>query len=87
MGSDFLALDDQVGIEDRTLVESVQSGMRLGVFEKGQLRLPSEVLIGEFRRWWLRTARALRARPQRIRTVLRVTIAVPDLSVVSRVRV
>jgi hypothetical protein len=26
--ADFLALDDQVGVEDRVLVESVQSGMR-----------------------------------------------------------
>jgi phenylpropionate dioxygenase-like ring-hydroxylating dioxygenase large terminal subunit len=49
--ADFLAFDDQVGVEDRVLVESVQSGMRSGAFEKGQLMLPSEELIGEFQRW------------------------------------
>ena len=48
---DFLALDTQVGVEDRVLVESVQSGMRSGAFEKGQLMLPSEDLIGEFQGW------------------------------------
>jgi phenylpropionate dioxygenase-like ring-hydroxylating dioxygenase large terminal subunit len=49
--SDFLELDNQVGAEDRVLVESVQSGMRSGVFEHGRLLLPSEELIGEFQRW------------------------------------
>jgi choline monooxygenase len=49
--ADFLALDGQVGIEDRMLVESVQNGMRSGAFERGQLMLPSEELIGEFQRW------------------------------------
>ena len=49
--ADFLTLDTQVGVEDRVLVESVQSGMRSGAFEKGQLMLPSEELIGEFQRW------------------------------------
>ena len=48
--ADFLALDTQVGVEDRVLVESVQSGMRSGAFEKGRL-LPSEELIGEFQSW------------------------------------
>jgi phenylpropionate dioxygenase-like ring-hydroxylating dioxygenase large terminal subunit len=49
--ADFLALDTQVGAEDRVLVESVQRGMRSGAFEKGRLLLPSEELIGEFQRW------------------------------------
>ena len=49
--ADFLALDDQVGREDRVLVESVQSGMRSGAFERGRLLLPSEDLIAEFQRW------------------------------------
>jgi choline monooxygenase len=49
--ADFLALDTQVGVEDRVLVESVQRGMRSGAFEKGRLLLPSEELIGEFQRW------------------------------------
>ena len=49
--ADYLALDDQVGAEDRTLVESVQRGMGSGAFEHGRLLLPSEELIGEFQRW------------------------------------
>jgi choline monooxygenase len=48
---DYLRLDDQVGLEDRGLVESVQRGMRSGAFENGRLLLPSERLIGEFQRW------------------------------------
>jgi phenylpropionate dioxygenase-like ring-hydroxylating dioxygenase large terminal subunit len=48
---DFLVLDDQVGAEDRVLVESVQRGMASGVFEGGELMLPSEDLIAEFGRW------------------------------------
>jgi choline monooxygenase len=48
---DFLVLDDQVGAEDRVLVESVQRGMAAGVFEDGELMLPSEELIAEFGRW------------------------------------
>jgi choline monooxygenase len=47
----FFELDDQVGAEDRALVESVQRGMRSGAFERGQLLLPSEELIAEFQRW------------------------------------
>ena len=49
--ADYLELDNQVGAEDRTLVESVQRGMRSGAFERGRLMLPSEELIGEFQRW------------------------------------
>ena len=49
--ADYLALDGQVGAEDRVLVESVQRGMRSGAFEKGRLMLPSEQLIGDFQRW------------------------------------
>jgi phenylpropionate dioxygenase-like ring-hydroxylating dioxygenase large terminal subunit len=49
--ADFLELDTQVGIEDRVLVESVQSGMRSGVLERGRLLLPSEELIREFQCW------------------------------------
>lgn len=49
--ADYLELDDQVGAEDRVLVESVQRGMRSGAFEHGRLLLPSEELIGEFQRW------------------------------------
>ena len=49
--ADYLALDNQVGAEDRVLVESVQRGMRSGVFEHGRLLLPSEQLIGAFQGW------------------------------------
>jgi phenylpropionate dioxygenase-like ring-hydroxylating dioxygenase large terminal subunit len=47
----FFELDNQVGAEDRELVESVQRGMRSGAFEHGRLMLPSEELIGDFQRW------------------------------------
>ena len=49
--ADYLALDDQVGAEDRVLVESVQRGMSAGVFAHGELLLPSEDLIAAFQRW------------------------------------
>jgi choline monooxygenase len=49
--ADYMELDDQVGAEDRVLVESVQRGIRSGAFEHGRLMLPSEELIGEFQRW------------------------------------
>jgi choline monooxygenase len=48
---DYLQLDNQVGAEDGVLVESVQRGMRSGVFDHGRLLLPSEALIGHFQRW------------------------------------
>jgi choline monooxygenase len=49
--ADFMELDDQVGIEDRELVESVQRGMQSRAFERGRLMLPSEELIADFQRW------------------------------------
>jgi phenylpropionate dioxygenase-like ring-hydroxylating dioxygenase large terminal subunit len=49
--ADYLELDDQVGAEDRELVESVQRGLRSGAFEHGRLMLPSEELIAAFQRW------------------------------------
>jgi carnitine monooxygenase subunit len=49
--ADYIALDDQVGAEDRVLVESVQRGIGSGVFEHGELLLPSEGLIAAFQRW------------------------------------
>ena len=49
--ADFMALDDEVGAEDRVLVESVQRGMAAGVLEHGELLLPSEDLIAAFQRW------------------------------------
>jgi choline monooxygenase len=47
----YLELDDQVGAEDRELVESVQRGIRSRTFERGRLMLPGEELIAEFQRW------------------------------------
>jgi phenylpropionate dioxygenase-like ring-hydroxylating dioxygenase large terminal subunit len=47
----FLALDDQVGAEDRVLVESVQRGMASRVLDAGSLMLPSEELIASVQRW------------------------------------
>jgi choline monooxygenase len=49
--ADFMELDDQVGVEDRELVESVQRGMQSRAFEHGRLMLPSEELIADFQRW------------------------------------
>ncbi len=49
--ADYMELDDQVGAEDRVLVESVQRGIRSGAFDHGRLLLPSEQLIGDFQRW------------------------------------
>jgi choline monooxygenase len=49
--AEYLELDDQVGAEDRVLVESVQRGLRSGAFDHGRLMLPSEELIADFQRW------------------------------------
>jgi phenylpropionate dioxygenase-like ring-hydroxylating dioxygenase large terminal subunit len=45
---DLLAFDDQVGKEDRALVESVQRGVGSGALERGVLMSRSEQLIGHF---------------------------------------
>ena len=45
---DLLAFDDQVGREDRTLVEGVQRGVGSGALEHGVLMSRSEQLIGHF---------------------------------------
>ena len=44
----MLAFDNQVGGEDRALVERVQSGMRSGVLDHGRLMRDSERLIADF---------------------------------------
>ena len=44
----YLALDDQVGAEDRALVEGVQRGMASGALESGTLLPESEQLIAHF---------------------------------------
>ena len=46
--ADLTAFDDQVGVEDRALVEGVQRGVASGVLERGVLMGRSEQLIGHF---------------------------------------
>ena len=60
--ADFMALDDEVGAEDRVLVESVQRGMAAGVLERGELLLPSEDLIAAFQEWVADALRVARER-------------------------
>jgi choline monooxygenase len=45
---DLIDFDDQVGLEDRELVESVQRGLRSGLIDDGRLLLNSERLIAAF---------------------------------------
>ncbi len=45
---ELLAFDDQVGREDRALVESVQRGVRSGLLETGRLLPESEKLLAHF---------------------------------------
>jgi len=45
---EFLAFDDEVGVEDRALVERVQRGVRSGVLGGGRLMSESERLICHF---------------------------------------
>src|SRR5205807_10338830 len=44
----LIEFDDQVGREDRVLVESVQRGLRSGLIDHGRLLLDSERLIDAF---------------------------------------
>jgi phenylpropionate dioxygenase-like ring-hydroxylating dioxygenase large terminal subunit len=44
----LLAFDDQVGREDRELVESVQAGVRSGLLDEGRLLPESERLLAHF---------------------------------------
>jgi choline monooxygenase len=48
--ADYLALDEQVGVEDRALVEAVQRGIASGALESGTLLPESEKLIAHFQR-------------------------------------
>ena len=50
---DLLAFDEQVGSEDKALVESVQQGVRAGLLEHGRLLMGSEHLIAAFQRYVL----------------------------------
>jgi choline monooxygenase len=45
---ELIEFDDQVGLEDRELVESVQRGLRSGLLDRGRLLLDSEALISAF---------------------------------------
>jgi choline monooxygenase len=45
---ELLAFDDQVGLEDRSLVESVQAGVSSGLLDGGQLLPVSERLLAHF---------------------------------------
>ena len=48
---EYFALDDQVGREDRALVESVHRGMASGMLEHGRLLLNAEPLLAAFQSW------------------------------------
>ena len=54
---DLMAFDEQIGREDRKLVEGVQRGIATGALERGVLMGQSERLIGHFQAL---TAAALR---------------------------
>jgi choline monooxygenase len=45
---ELIAFDDQVGLEDRQLVESVQRGVGSGLLDSGQLMPESEQLLAHF---------------------------------------
>jgi choline monooxygenase len=47
---DFAAFVDQVQLEDTELCESVQTGLRSGMFDRGKLMLPQERALGHFQR-------------------------------------
>jgi choline monooxygenase len=47
---ELIAFDDQVGREDRTLVEGVQRGVRSGILSEGRLLSESEQLVARFQR-------------------------------------
>jgi choline monooxygenase len=46
--AEMLAFDDQVGAEDRALVERAQAGVRSGLIEEGRLLPESERLVAHF---------------------------------------
>jgi phenylpropionate dioxygenase-like ring-hydroxylating dioxygenase large terminal subunit len=47
---ELIAFDNQVGLEDRALVEGVQRGMRSGILSEGRLLSESEQLVAHFQR-------------------------------------
>jgi choline monooxygenase len=49
--SEFFAFDNQIGVEDTALVESVHRGMASGILERGRLLPGAEPLPAAFQRW------------------------------------
>jgi carnitine monooxygenase subunit len=47
---ELIAFDDQIGREDRALVEGVQRGLRAGVLSEGRILTESEQLVAHFQR-------------------------------------
>jgi choline monooxygenase len=47
---ELIAFDNQVGMEDRGLVEGVQRGVRSGILTEGRLLSESEQLVAHFQR-------------------------------------
>jgi phenylpropionate dioxygenase-like ring-hydroxylating dioxygenase large terminal subunit len=47
---ELIAFDDQIGREDRALVEGVQRGVRAGVLAEGRILAESEQLVAHFQR-------------------------------------
>jgi choline monooxygenase len=47
---ELIAFDNQVGTEDRSLVEGVQRGVRSGILTEGHLLSESEQLVAHFQR-------------------------------------
>ena len=49
-GTTAIFADNQVGTEDRSLVEAVQRGVRSGILTEGRLLSESEQLVAHFQR-------------------------------------
>jgi choline monooxygenase len=47
---ELVAFDNQVGAEDRSLVEGVQRGVRSGILTQGHVLSESEQLVAHFQR-------------------------------------
>ena len=47
---ELVAFDNQVGTEDRALVEGVQRGVRSGILTEGRILSESEQLVAHFQR-------------------------------------
>ena len=56
--AEFMAFDDEVGRQDRALVESVHRGMASGMLEHGRLLADAEPLVAAFQGWVAERLRA-----------------------------